>query len=77
MMKVDTNTHGNTYWFYFKVSNVKVNLEARFHILNFTRSMKKFYSSKMNVLTKVEGEDWRYNTCTKIKYDESEVHRPN
>jgi hypothetical protein len=71
LIKVDTNTFGNTYWFMYKVSNIKVNQEVRFNVLNYTRSMKKFYSNKMNVLTKAEDGEWRYGKCVKITYDES------
>ena len=40
LMKVDTNTRGNTHWFYFKVTNfIAGEMTYRFNILNFTRSM--------------------------------------
>jgi hypothetical protein len=45
LMKVDSNTKGNTYWFMFKVTNFKVGQKYSFYILNFTRSrsLEKFY----------------------------------
>jgi len=53
-MKVDSNTKGNTYWFMFKVTNFRVGQKYTFNILNFTRSLEKFYKDKMNILTKAE-----------------------
>jgi len=55
-MKVDANTRGNTYWFYFKVTNFRVGQRYTFNVCNFTRSMEKFYQHGMNVLTKAESE---------------------
>ena len=54
LMKVDTNTRGNTYWFMFKVSNFKIGQTYKFNILNFTRSMEIFYKDGMNVVTRAE-----------------------
>ena len=54
LMKVDTNTKGNMYWFMFKVYNFKVGLKYKFNICNFTRSMDKFYKDRMNVVTRAE-----------------------
>jgi hypothetical protein len=53
-MKVDTNTRGNTYWFMFKVSEFQNGAKYKFNIMNFTRNVEKFYSSGMNICTKVE-----------------------
>lgn len=53
-MKVDSNTKGNTYWFYFAVEGFRSNVRYTFNIFNFTRSMEKFYREGMNVLTKAE-----------------------
>ena len=53
-MKVDANTRGNTYWFMFKVTNFRIGQTYRFNVLNFTRSMEKFYNNGMNVVTKAE-----------------------
>ena len=52
LMKVDSNTKGNTYWFMFKVTNFRVGMRYKFNILNFTRSIEKFYKEKMNIVTK-------------------------
>ena len=57
LMKVDTNTKGNTYWFMYKVNNFKIGTTARFNILNFTRSMEGFYRDGMNVVTRAEKQD--------------------
>ena len=54
LMKVDTNTRGNTYWFYFKVSNFRIGQRYTFNIYNFTRNLDKFYQAGMNVLTMAE-----------------------
>lgn len=54
LMKVDTNTKGNTYWFMFKVSDFMVGIRYRFNILNFSRNCEKFYSQGMNIVTKSE-----------------------
>jgi hypothetical protein len=53
-MKVDTNTKGNTYWFMFKVSEFLQGAKYKFNIMNFTRNVEKFYSSGMNICTKIE-----------------------
>jgi hypothetical protein len=43
LMKVDSNTRGNTYWFYFKVTNFIIGMKYKFNLLNFTRSLENFY----------------------------------
>ncbi len=53
-MKVDTNTRGNTYWFYFKVTNFIIGMKYKFNILNFTRSLDQFYQQGMNIVTRAE-----------------------
>lgn len=55
LMKVDTNTRGNTHWFYFKVTNFLAgDMTYRFNILNFTRSMAQFYQNGMNIMKRAE-----------------------
>ena len=44
VMKVDTNTRGNTYWFMFKVSDFAIGQKYKFNIMNFSRNMDKFYN---------------------------------
>lgn len=46
--------------------------------------MESFYNDKMNILTKMEGESlneekkgWQYDKCTNVKFDESQVCKPN
>jgi hypothetical protein len=51
-MKVDSNTKGNTYWFYFSVQDFRIGVTYTFNIYNFTRSMEKFYREGMNVCVK-------------------------
>jgi hypothetical protein len=53
-MRVDTNTFGNTFWFYFKVSNFLSECLYTFNILNFSRNLSLFYSNGMNILTMSE-----------------------
>lgn len=78
-MKVDTNTRGNTHWFYFKVSNFLQGVTYRFNILNFTRSISNFYTNGMNVLKRVsENGEWDYNSCQNIYFeDNSGLFKPN
>ena len=78
----------------FKVSYFRVGKKYKFNILNFTRSMEKFYREKMNIVTRAEkingknrpasgkgsqsgsdeyGDDWRYNTCENIQFENSEI----
>ena len=52
LMKVDSNTKGNTYWFYFKVQNFRIGVRYTFNIFNFTRSIEKFYKEGMNIVTR-------------------------
>lgn len=73
LIKVDSNTKGNTYWFMFNVSNIKVGNEVSFNIKNFTRTMKNFYQDKMNILTKTEKGEWRYKKCTKVQFGDSDL----
>ena len=54
LMKVDTNTKGNTYWFMFKVSEFKVGQKYKFNVVNFTRNVEKFYNAGMNICCKSE-----------------------
>ena len=51
-MKVDSNTKGNTYWFYFKVQNFRIGVRYTFNIFNFTRSIEKFYKEGMNIVVR-------------------------
>jgi len=66
--KVDTNTKGNTYWFYFKVLNWKPKAKATFNLLNVARDLLPFYSKGMNVWTRTESANGKYKSdwqCTK------------
>ena len=67
-MKVDTNTKGNTHWFMFKAADFQVNKQYKFNIMNFSRSLEKFYKQGMNIFTKVDDGPWRPNSCTNIDY---------
>ena len=85
-MKTDTNTRGNTFWFMFKVANFQLDQEVFFNIHNFSRNVDTFYNDKMNILVKISGENledeaikdvWQYDKCTNVKFDESQVCKPN
>jgi hypothetical protein len=55
LMKVDTNTRGQTYWFMFKVQGgFRIGKTYKFNVLNFTRNLRKLYDYGMNVVTKVD-----------------------
>ena len=57
MLKVDTNTRGNTYWFYFKVLNWRPNTTVTFNILNIGRDLSAFYARGMQIQTRTESSD--------------------
>ena len=54
LMKVDTNTKGNTYWFKFRVRGFKAGSTYKFNICNFSRNMETFYKQGMNIFTRAE-----------------------
>ena len=37
LMQSDSNTKGNTQWFYFKVTNTRQDMEVNFEIMNYVR----------------------------------------
>lgn len=57
LCKVDTNTRGNTYWFYFKVLNWKPGMKVTFNILNVARDLYPFYNEGMQIWTRSESAD--------------------
>ena len=57
LLKVDTNTKGNTHWFYFKVSNWQPGRSVTFNIVNLSRDLSKFYSQGMNIMTQFESKN--------------------
>lgn len=65
LMKVDTNTKGNTYWFMFKVSDFMVGIRYRFNVLNFSRNMDLFYNNGMNVVIKKEKKNAKARSETR------------
>jgi hypothetical protein len=71
-MKVDTNTKGNSFWFYFKVSNLRENQCVKFNILNFSRDIKYFYERGMSIMTKIDNNEsnsnWENNLCHNIEF---------
>ena len=76
-MKVDTNTEGNTFWFYFIVYPARSGQTITFNVLNFTRDQSPFYNKGMNILTKEESEDanentnWQNDKCFGIEFEKT------
>ena len=62
LCKVDTNSMGNTYWFYFKVLNWKPKAKATFNILNIARDLMPFYSQGMKIWTRMETPDGKHKS---------------
>lgn len=54
---MDTNTKGNSHWFYFKVSNFKPGRTYTFAILNMTRDLVRFFSQGMQVITCMQSDN--------------------
>ena len=82
MLKVDTNTKGNTYWFYFKVLNWQVDSTVNFNILNIGRDLNAFYSKGMQVLSRMESRngkirsEWVAGDCTQVsEYSTGDIIR--
>ena len=75
LLKVDTNTRGNTHWFYFKVLNWQPNSSVTFNILNIARDMNRFYGKGMSVITRTESSNgklkspWRFNETEILDYE--------
>lgn len=56
----DTNTMGNTQWFFFRVTNTKLNHQVKFHIINFLKSDSLYnYGMKVSVYSKRSFEEKR------------------
>jgi hypothetical protein len=69
LMKVDTNTKGNSFWFNFKVANGRPGLTVQFNILNFSRDIKHFYNVGMKVMTmKNDCQEWEHEKCFDIVF---------
>ena len=62
LCKSDTNTKGNTYWFYFKVNNWKPKTKVTFNLLNVARDLLPFYSKGMNIWTRTESTNGKYKS---------------
>ena len=62
LCKVDTNTKGNTYWFYFKVLNWKPKTKVTFNLLNVARDLTPFYSKGMNIWSRSESANGHYKS---------------
>lgn len=63
LCKVDTNTKGNTYWFYFKVLNWQPGSTVTFNVLNVARDLAPFYSRGMQILTRTESASGKLKTA--------------
>ena len=62
LCKVDTNTKGNTYWFYFKVLRWKPLSTVTFNLLNVARDVSPFYDNGMNIHVRAETADGRFKS---------------
>ena len=62
LCKVDTNTKGNTYWFYFKVLRWRSGQTVTFGLLNVARDVSPFYDNGMNILVRSETADGRFKS---------------
>eukprot|EP00347_Sterkiella_histriomuscorum_P022249 403331150 len=75
LMKVDTNTKGNSLWFYYKVSNGRPGQVVQFNILNFSRDLKTFYQYGMNISVMRESgnknQQWEQDRCFDIIFQQS------
>lgn len=68
LCKVDTNTKGNTYWFYFKVLNWTPKAQATFNILNVARDLAPFYNRGLQVWSRCESTNGKLKSewnCSK------------
>ena len=74
LCKVDTNTKGNTYWFYFKVLNWQPKATVTFNILNVARDLTPFYSRGMQVLTRTESSSGKFKSPWKADTEICKVH---
>ena len=54
LLSVDTNTKGNTHWFYFKIANWQRGKTYYFQIVNLSRDLSKFYTKGMKIVTRYE-----------------------
>ena len=68
LCKADTNTKGNTYWFYFKVLGWTPKAKATFNILNIARDLAPFYNKGMQIWSRCESTNGKYKSdweCSK------------
>lgn len=63
LMKIDTNTCGNTHWFMFRVTDFGLDQSYTFHILNMTRNLDHFYANGMNIVVRKQRKQ-------RLRYDE-------
>ena len=79
LLQNDTNSKGNTQWFYFKVGNTVAGSKVRFNILNLGKG-GSLYSSGMKVLVLSEmemrekGKGW-HRDCEEIVYEVNNIRR--
>ena len=79
LLQNDTNSKGNTQWFYFRVGNTTAGSTVQFHILNLGKG-GSLYSSGMKALVlseaelKSSGEGW-HRACEGITYLPNNIRR--
>ena len=62
LCKTDTNTKGNTHWFYFKVQNWRPKQTATFNIMNVARDLTRFYNKGMQIWYRTESANGIYRS---------------
>lgn len=79
-MRVDTNTKGNTQWFYFAVTNTKQGHTVRFNIKNCTKNYSMFRQGMgpavfSEVEAEQEGTGWMLGGSKFVKYTKNRIVR--
>ena len=83
LCKVDTNTKGNTYWFYFKVLRWRPGQTVTFGLLNVARDVSPFYDNGMSILVRSETADGRFKSewscskdiCQVVSFEQNDIVR--
>lgn len=81
ILQHDTNTSGNTQWFFFSVSNTTQDLKVKFNILNLGKGDSLYnYGMKVLVHSEVEekknGRSW-FRDGEDILYHSNSMYKPN
>ena len=77
LIRADSNTRANLYWFNFSTANFKPNQVYKFTIWNFGRSLDKFYKGGMNVMVRKGDEAWKSGLCKNVSFEPTQICRAN